>query len=380
MASEPRSAALAALTGLLGLHEDGSRSPTDAGQTLGVVGPTDSPRFLLPLDHRPATTAACTAYTKLRPVRTRASRRAISLAVSAGLEDRILSVRLHAATGPGSLLGHLAEVLDAPDIQVAIGVGNHDAVWKPTLQCFAPDGTPVAYVKIGLGPIGAHLVTTEREALAAWTEADDPRLVVPRLLASTAWEGSPIICTEPMPADVSRLPPGPMSPWAVRLLDPPLPDVPVSEAPWWTDRATRHANDPEVADLLDAIEHEHGQEPRAWARWHGDWVPWNLARSRRGLVAWDWEYSEPGAPVGLDEVHSVYQQRRNVEGDSVATALSAAHTSTTDPWLADAHLAMLVTRHALLRELAATEVGDHREVFAAARVRLRRLDSKSSHR
>lgn len=365
-ASEPLPGALGVLTDLLGLRP-ASASRRDPGHTLGVVGGTDHPRFLLPLDHPPATTAACVAYNALRPTRTRATRRAVALAAQVGLDRRVAGTRFVADRSPGSLLAHLADLLGEPDVQVAVGVGNHDAVWKPTLQCFTPDGEPVAYVKVGLGPVAAELVTTERAALEAWDRLDDPRLVVPGLLATTVWEGTPIICTQPMPVDVRRLPPGVISPWPVRLLDAPLPDQPITAAPWWTERTRRHDGDAEVAGLLAVIEDRHRGPDRSWARWHGDWVPWNLARCSRGLVAWDWEYSEPGAPVGLDEVHGEYQHHRVLLGRTVADALQAARRVAPDAWVADAHLAMLLTRFARLRHLAGTEVGDHRAIVEAAR-------------
>jgi hypothetical protein len=345
------------------------RRPADR-VTLGLVGSLAQPRFLLPVDHRAATDAACLRYQRLRPARTRATRAAVALAPRVGLGSRVVTHRYTADRSPGSLLHHLAGLLGVDDLQVAVGVGNHDAVWKPTLQCFTPAGEPVAYVKVGLGAVADLLVTTERDALERWEHHPDPRLVVPNLLAATTWQDHPVICTAPMPADVRRLPAGATSPWPVRQLDPPLPDGSVATAPWWTERRREHADVPEVDDLLDRIEARHGTEVHAWARWHGDWVPWNLARCHRGLVAWDWEYSEPGAPVGLDEVHGRYQVERVARGAGVDAALRTAHGAVADPWLPAAHLAMLVTRHARLARLAGTEVGDHRAVLAAARTRL----------
>jgi hypothetical protein len=127
--------------------------------------------------------------------------------------------------------------------------------------------------------------------------------------------------------------------------------------------------------LLDAVAGAHDGPDRAWARWHGDWVPWNLARSRRGLVAWDWEYSEPGAPVGLDEVHGAYQQARFQHHRPVADAVTAARRTAADPWVADAQLVALATRHALLHQLAGEPVGDHHEVMAEAQARASTLRS-----
>lgn len=299
----------------------------------------------------------------------------MALASSVRLEAKVTSGRFEADRSPGSLLDLLAETLGEPDLQVAVGVGNHDAVWKPTLQCFTPDGLPLAYVKVGLGPVGDHLVTTEREALEAWSRADDPRIVVPDLLSAVEWRGIPIICTAPMPPDVARLPPGPVSPWPVRLLDPPLQSAPLAEVGWWTRRTAQHRETPDVGALLSAVDAVHGHAEVEQARWHGDWVPWNLARSSHGLVVWDWEYSEPGAPVGLDEVHSVYQQQRILEGRAVGEALNRARDRAATPLLADVHVAMLATRCAALCDLSGVEVDDHGEVMAAARERSRSLRS-----
>ncbi len=379
-ASDPPSGALGALAGLLGLRQVGrDGDATDEAADLGLVGQVQRPRFLLPLGHRAATTAACLAYVRLRPRTTQATRVAVAAAAGAGFAGRVTSARYAADRSPGSLLAHLGEVLGEPDLQVAIGVGNHDEVWKPTLQCFTPDGDPVAYVKVGLGPVGAHLVATERNALERWEDHDDPRLVVPGLRAATTWDGHPVICTEPMPLDVRRVPDGPIGAWPVRLLDPPLPDRPIGEAPWWTERVARHSTDADadVAEVLATIGACHRTGERAWARWHGDWVPWNMARSGRGLVVWDWEYSEPGAPVGLDEVHRAYQVTRVRDGSTVEVALAAARQAAGDDWVADAHLAMLLTRGAWLRALSGTEANDHAAVVGAAR---RRSGPTDDHR
>jgi hypothetical protein len=135
------------------------------------------------------------------------------------------------------------------------------------------------------------------------------------------------------------------------------------------------SDDPDVAELMEAVESAHGGEELSWARWHGDWVPWNLARSGRGLVAWDWEYSEPGAPVGLDEVHSTYQHERILRGRSVDDSLATAHRHAASAAVADLHLTMLATRCVLLRRLGGVEVSDHAAVLAAARRRARQLSS-----
>ncbi|MGI8709836.1 MAG: hypothetical protein ACR2LA_02430, partial [Acidimicrobiales bacterium] len=88
-------------------------------------------------------------------------------------------------------------------------------------------------------------------------------------------------------------------------------------------------------------------------------------------VAWDWEYSEPGAPVGLDEVQGRYQQLRVGQARPVAEALAGAGAAAPSPWTADAHLAMLLTRNAELARLGGAAPRDDAEIrrFAAAALR-----------
>ena len=93
-------------------------------------------------------------------------------------------------------------------LAVAVGMGHLDEVWKPTLQVFRPDGTPAAFVKVGLGPVGDRLVAAEAETLAGWAHFGDPRLVVPDLIADTTWNGLRVAVVAPLPEDARRLPPG----------------------------------------------------------------------------------------------------------------------------------------------------------------------------
>jgi hypothetical protein len=384
-----RAGALATVTDLLDLRPAPAGPIPGDRALLGVVAGRTGPRFLVPLDHPEAAPEACLAYLGLRERRTRATRGALGLALRAHLGGLVLRERVTADAGDGSLLALLGDLLadpgEEPGLAVAIGLSHADEVWKPTLQVFRPDGTPAAFVKVGVGPVAERLVATEVATLRAWGDHPDPRLVVPGLAAAATWRGHPLAVIEPLPPDARRLPPGSASPWPVRDLDGPPVEGTVAEAGWWTGRRAACADQAAVAEVLATIEDRHGDRAWPWARWHGDWVPWNLARCHRGLVAWDWEYSEPGAPVGLDEVHAAYQQARVAEGRSVAGALAAARAAasatvgargtTPDPgaarWLADAHVAMLVSRIAELERLGGRPTVDHAHVLAAARGALR---------
>ena len=391
---------LDALTELLDLRPSTTGRPEPGRARLGVVAGRRGPRFLVPLDHPDATVASCLAYLGLRDVKTRLARGSVVLALRARQTDLVARQVLSADAGEGSLIALLADLLaepgEEPGLAVAVGMGHRDEVWKPTLQVFRPDGSPAAFVKVGLGPVGAELVRTEAAALAAWDAHPDPRLVTPGLVASVTWRTMPVAVVAPLPLDVHRLP-APVSAWPVRSLDGPPRRASLDGSPWWHDLRARLGTHPVASRLVERIEARHGDRTELdWARWHGDWVSWNLARCHRGLVAWDWEYSQPDAPVGLDEVHGAYQRARVVQGRPIAESLDAARqsaralgdrapspatvadlrsqTATATPsatfgspdWLADAHVAMLVGRSLDLESLAGVAPADRDELVAAA--------------
>jgi hypothetical protein len=391
----PRPTALDAISDLLGLKPlDRSTGSPSPAVRLGIVAGRSGPRFLVPLDHPRAAPEACLAYLALRDVKTQITRGAVGLALRFGAGSVVVREVLAADTGPGSLLAVLAELLQPEggpsELAVAVGLPRVDEVWKPTLQVFHPDGSPAAFVKVGSGPVAAQLVRTEAATLARWQAAADPRLVVPGLLAELEWRGMPIAVVEPLPADARRLPPGRIAANPVRQLDGAPTEASLEKASWWTDRREAEAATPATSTLLERIERRHRSSTWRWARWHGDWVPWNLGRCQRGLVAWDWEYSEPGAPVGLDEVHGAYQLARVARRSSIDDALAAARLTAAAiaaddagaTWLADAHVAMLVTRGSELGRLLGTAVAGQRELLAAAERALNATEvrAKARHR
>ncbi|MGI8755453.1 MAG: hypothetical protein ACR2MB_06245 [Acidimicrobiales bacterium] len=364
--------ALAVATDLMGLVP-ASRSAGAPSARFSVVSFRGRPRFLLPRGWPAATQAACLSYLGLRDRTARFTRRTMALGLRTGALERGGAARTGTidhyegdATADG-LVAHLARFLGQPEVAVAVGLGVVDAVWKPTLHVFAPDGTPLAFVKVGRGPVAAALVARETAALRQGASHPDPRLVVANLMGSTTWRGLAMVAVAPLPTDARRLP-GPVSAWPVRTLDDPVPDGPLGRAAWWANhqRAAGTDGDAGLEKLLQSIEDRHGGEDHAWARWHGDWVPWNQARCHLGLVAWDWEYSEPGAPVGLDEVHGRYQLLRVGQRRPVAEALAAARAIAPSPWVADAHLAMLLTRDADLARLGGRPSVDAGEIRIAA--------------
>ena len=63
--------------------------------------------------------------------------------------------------------------------------------------------------------------------------------------------------------------------------------------------------------------------------WHGDWVSWNLAGLRGEAYAWDWEYSDPSAPVGFDLLHWHFQHRLAQDDGNLENATLTLDRATT---------------------------------------------------
>ncbi|MCU1455549.1 MAG: hypothetical protein JWN46_3695 [Acidimicrobiales bacterium] len=355
-----RARALAVVTDLLGLRP--ARPGDDPARTLGLVGSAAEPRYLVPLGWPAAATASCLAYLRLRPTRTQVQRGLVGRLVGGAGAGLVVRARFVADTGPGSLLARVAELIGEAPLAAGVGLGVADAVWKPTLQVFRPDGTPLAFVKIGWNEVTTALVRNEAAALDA-VAASRSRLVVPSLLACSTWEGRTLTVVAPLPADVRRLPPGTNpSPLPVRDLDGPVEVRPVFTSTWWEEiDATLTAADEDHAgrELRKAcvqVRDRYGALEAPVGRWHGDWVPWNLARCSAGLAVWDWEYSEPQVPVGLDEAHAAFQRELVGAGRPPATAFAAAEAAARagrDPAPAVADLHALAVAARLLRQVAA---------------------------
>jgi hypothetical protein len=105
--------------------------------------------------------------------------------------------------------------------------------------------------------------------------------------------------------------------------------LPLTASAYWAQvRATVGLAEQEDPAELGAVmsryacrlEQSLGDRGLQFGAWHGDWVPWNLARQGRQLFAWDWEYSGHEAPLGFDLLHYQFQTAFVFEGRTVAEA------------------------------------------------------------
>jgi hypothetical protein len=271
-----------------------------------VIPDLDHARFLLPLVSPRVTAASLLAYNALRPPKVRLGRAAVGVLARAGLlgltKAPVLSVH-----GDDLLSGFLAGELGHDRLHAAIGIRPPDPHHKPTMQLFDDAGQPRGYAKIGWNDGTRAMVRAEAATLAALpTGGGFPP--APRLMLHTRWHGREIAIIEPMPRDVRR----------IRKPDVPRVDAMLAVArrggpatapqpvtallETWRRRAV--GGDPRIHGFIDRLATDLRLE---FGDWHGDWVPWNMARHRGQLLVWDWENRAAAVPIGFDLAHQAFQ-------------------------------------------------------------------------
>ncbi|WP_305789217.1 hypothetical protein [Symbioplanes lichenis] len=317
---------------------DGSRVTVQRHATPGapawaIVPSVERARFLVPLGNRRVAAASMLAYNGLRSGPTRAVRSVLgSFARTGALPFPVLSAT-------GSLVDHLASVLEEPHLFAAVGIRPPDPNRKPTLQLFGPDGRPRGYAKVGWNEATRGLVRAESAALRGLPRNAGPGYpVTPRPLHAGEWAGQEIGVTAPLPERVRRLSdpdePRPAAMLAVaRRGGPPGERVPLAESPFLhrLRQETAQVAGPEGTAIRAAVEALATRAAGVAVElgdWHGDWVPWNLGEvptaTGSALVAWDWEHSGPGVPVGFDLAHQAFNTALVVGGRRAGEAAEAA--------------------------------------------------------
>lgn len=319
-------------------------------ERFAVVPSLARPRFLVPLASRRAAWASTSRYNALRPAGVRALRAVVGAGMRVGagqwaLRDRLV-VSVPTGTAPGRLeellvSHHLRELLGVPDLTMAVGVRAPHPNRKPTLQLLDAAGRMHAFAKVGWSPLTGELVRTDAAALRACAATPPPGLEVPEVLVDGRWRDLDLVVTSPLPGGVRRhrdaMRPPPAAVTAGLAATAGTRTLPLAASPWWSsvrrrvEAAAGEAGDlanagaaeaAEVTGVLkraaDRIEERHGGTPVTFGRWHGDWVPWNLAWDRDRLFAWDWEHAGDDAPLGFDLLHwhfqvAFVQRRRPVE-------------------------------------------------------------------
>jgi hypothetical protein len=341
------SEAAAWLFGILIADEEGAPARTGGNPVVvsehAVVPPRGRGRFLVPVGPPRVAAGSISAFNRLRPAKTRLVRSALASAIRVGASGPLMGNRVK-VTGrsDGSaeladrwLVDHLRQVLGERELVMASGLRPGDTFSKPVLQLFRPDGTPVGFAKVGWNDVTVPRVRNEAEVLAGWDRERSSRLAAPQLLHAGEWAGRYVAVTAPMPPSSRRLRRRDTSPalaTAAVYGSAPVDRVALSAAAYWKDLVadsrrlvmTGARSAGVLERLVDDIGERHLGVELGFGRWHGDWVTWNLALADGVLWAWDWEYSDPSVPVGLDVVHHLFQESFVGAGRPMITGMEVA--------------------------------------------------------
>jgi hypothetical protein len=279
--------------------------------------------FAVSLASRPGACSALTAYNALRPPRRRLARSVVGWGLRSGITQPLLRRQVEIGMMAGAtgrqradelLSEHLRELFGRP-VVMAFGCGG-GPYRKPVLQVFAAAGSALGYIKVGWNDWTRDAVRREAAALTACA-AHPMRLGVPALLSQSTWRGLDLLVTAPLPPRITRITAGEQPDTAALSEISRLSTVSAGElsaGQWWSGLRSRietRVTDRDARGrlrlLADGIERVHGRTTLQFGSWHGDFVPWNLARLGERLYAWDWESSAPQAPVGFDALHFHFQ-------------------------------------------------------------------------
>jgi hypothetical protein len=333
------------------------RGGAGPGRSFAVVPSASHPRLLVPLAPRGAAAAALRAYGGRLSTRDRLAYRGLGAALGAsgpGLLSPYLTV---APAPPGDVTDidtHLSDVLGAA-VSVAVHLTPARANRKPIVQALTADSRyPVAFAKVAENDLTATLVGQEADALARVAAAGSDGIVVPQVLSSTPVGGRAALVMRPLPTwsrgslpDSAQLARGLAAVAALAPVSAPA----LGESGFWLrlradieavgQAAARDALR-RVADDLEAV--AANAEISVGAS-HGDWSPWNMWQTPRGLLVWDWERFTTDVPLGSDLVHYRLQELLVMNSATPLVAARAALQAAPRPIVGALHLLRLAARY-----------------------------------
>jgi hypothetical protein len=313
-----------------------------------VIPDRRSPRFLVPAD--PAAAARLVlSHNALRPPRVAAMRRLAAIAMrplarrqgEAGLlrlsvPDPVTDDDVAAAV----ITRHLAHRVPGAR-STAVSLRDFHPRAKPTVQVAAADGTVLAFGKVAADPATGARVLAEADLLAGVgpaLRAAGARVQVPTVLDAGTCGPFRFSLVAPLPASATRV--------GLAHDDAVCAALQGFSTAQGTRRAALGSTGlwQSIYERVEAAQEARSQRPDLVAGlsrladaialrdcdtslevgwYHGDWVPWNLARDPETGVLWTWdlEYGARSGPLGLDALRWVFQVRHVLRRASFGEAI-----------------------------------------------------------
>jgi hypothetical protein len=257
--------------------------------------------------------------------------KALALGLSWGLGGPVLRRRLHveAPRGADTIEAYLQDAV-SPGLSVSMYLGPPRANRKPVLELLTATGRTAGFAKIGINPLTRNLIRVEHASLVKLGRIRLGEITVPEVLHYGEWHGLDVLVLGALPVwdKNNRIPPKRLGAAMneVATIEG-LRQLSLMDALYLRQLRDHLANAedglPRTALLraLVALEERAGGEMLTYGAWHGDWTPWNMASTDRGVMVWDWERFACGVPLGFDALHYWLQSEVSLEGrDPLAAA------------------------------------------------------------
>jgi hypothetical protein len=287
-----------------------------------AVPRASNPKLLVPLGSSRAAAAATARNHDATSARARLAKQALGVALRTGLAQRLVPDRIDVSVRDGArlLTGELEERFGRRPLHMAVLLGPPRLNRKPVLQLLAGDGEVVGYVKAAWNDLTRGLVDNEAEVLGRLAGGGGA-FIAPEAVHHGPWGPLTLLATTALPNTVkvseARVFDPPMDVIAAIAATGPAYQAPLADSEYWADVRRRLAVHPAGTGILgrvvDHVEARRGAAVLPFGAWHGDFTPWNMARTPAGIYVWDWERSAP-APVGLDLLHFLFQSVCRFDG------------------------------------------------------------------
>jgi hypothetical protein len=300
-----------------------------------LVAPNEHEPTLMLQDHRRAMAKAIHRFHDGMSSKQRLRNAVVPVGARVGALNRFYRGRSKLVANNGippnetnSLLVHLTQTLGEDQLLSAITMGPPDrANRKPVIQLLRPNGTVVAFVKVGWDRRTRDLIRNETDWLLNHDHTKIHEFEMPRLLHAGTWRGLELASTAPIPSAYRS---------GHTLLEPPStkaflevahlrgtyrrpliasPFPPLKERQLTGNRAM-----PAIGRFIERYR-DHSIE---FGSWHGDFSPWNFSTTRKGFYIIDWEFGASDVPVGFDALHFHLQVQLITLGKPAEEALRIA--------------------------------------------------------
>lgn len=305
-----------------------------------AVPKASNPKLLVPLGSAKAAAAATARNHDATSPKARLAKQALGAALRTGVAQRLLPDRIDVSVrGAARLLtGELEDCFGRRPLHMAVLLGPPRLNRKPVLQLLGDDGEVVGYVKAAWNDLTRALVDNEAAVLRRLGSERSDAFIAPEVVHHGPWGPLTLLATTALPNTVkvseARVFDPPMDVIAAIAATGPRYESPLGASAYWADVRRRLAAHPAADGILSAVvdhvEARSGDAALAFGAWHGDFTPWNMARTPGGIYVWDWERSAP-APLGLDLLHFLFQTVCRFDGRKPAESVEICRERTPEP-------------------------------------------------